>query len=142
MQNIHFETGKQRFTINGDESKYIEFNPNDSEITARFQTAIDHIAEKQKEIDSLEHKGLSLEESIKINSELDRFVRNQIDYIFDGPISDTVFGNTSCMSTYNGEPFYERFLNAVLPIIKGSAESERKKSDQRIKKYVARYEKK
>ncbi len=137
MQNIHFETGKQRFTINGDESKYIEFNPNDDGILTRLRNIQNEIEKRQNELSKIER--VDREKTTSMLSDLDKFIRNKIDYLFDSDVSNIVFGNTSCLSTLNGVPLYERFIDAVLPILEKNIKTEMKKSNTRIEKYAGKY---
>ena len=51
--------------------------------------------------------------------------------------ADVVFGNVSPMSPVGGVPLYERFLDAVSPIITAEIEKENKEVSKRISKYTS-----
>ena len=46
----------------------------------------------------------------------DKFIREQLDYAFDYPVSEAVFGGANVMTTdEEGYCYYERFLDVMLP---------------------------
>ena len=146
MNNIRIDSGKKRYTINGNPEETIEFNPSDPAILTRFNTALGKISNIEKELDLAIDAEEGSDEYLKAQAEalgkIDGFVREQIDYIFDGRIADIVFKNTSSTSTADGVPYFERLINALYPIVEKDVQEEQKKQKQRLQKYTAKYKKK
>ncbi|BCK01598.1 hypothetical protein [Anaerocolumna chitinilytica] len=148
MQNISFDDGHIDLSINGDESKIIRIYPSDIALIERFNDAINNIEEKIKSLpDDVEinQAGEAIEqlgESAQIIRETRQYVNEQIDYIFDSPVSKTVFGNQSPLSSPGGEFLVERFLNAVAPVINKTIQADVKAREARIKKYTGQVKKK
>jgi hypothetical protein len=141
MQNLNFDDGFKKFSINGDENRVISFNPADFGIIERIKTAYDQIekATNLKEDIDLKLDGTAADElgkAAEIVKGINDIIRNQIDYIFNSPVSETVFGNQSPLGLVKGIPLYERFMNAVIPVIKKEVENEMTASQKRIGKYT------
>lgn len=135
MQDLSLNTGKTQFTINGDPNRVIEFNPGDPLLLKRIEQAVKKIEAAYKKYQTAKPTDL-----IKSISDLDALIRKQIDFIFDSPVSDVVFGNASSFSTSDGIPYYERFINAALPFIEEACKTEKEKSEKRISEYTKKYE--
>ena len=141
MQNLNFSDGFKEFSLNGDESKVIRFNPADLGIIERIEKAykeIDGVTKVGADVE-LRADGTPIEELSKAASIVKKTsdtIKAQIDYIFDSSVSVVVFGNQSPLSMVGGIPFYERFLNAVIPVLKKEIQFEQKASQQRISKYT------
>ncbi len=139
MANINIETGRERITINSDPDKVIELNLSDGSIITRLEKAkaeIDEFFGKIKDIADKEDK-----ESAELISDTEKKIREKIDYIFDYPVSDVIFGNASCISTKNGVTFFERAINALMPLYEKAIKTEQKKSLERTEKYTKKYKK-
>ncbi len=132
---INFDDGLRSYDLNGDSSRIIMFNPTDFAIATRFDIAIKEI-EKYKAKNILADGDIINETSVAV-SDLDTFIKKQIDFILGNPVSDVVFGNVSPMSPVGGVPLYERFLDAVSPIITAEIEKENKEVSKRISKYTS-----
>lgn len=133
MENIIFEDGYKEFMINNDPDRTIRFNPSDVGIAERFREAykaIDRLVQEKREGDTVE-----------LIREMDEGIKEQIDFIFNQPVSEKVFGGQSPMAPVAGKMLFERFLEAVLPVITESIGKEKKASSERIGKYVREAEK-
>ncbi len=141
MQNIDFEDGLKSFTCNNDPSKVIRFNPGDFSIIERIDASykvIEAVTEKAKNF-KLKPDGSpvsDLAEAAEAVREISTAIKEQIDAIFDSQVSEVVFGNQSPMSMVKGVPFYERFLMAVMPVIRDEVRKEKAASKKRIEKYT------
>ena len=139
--NINIYDGFKEFTINNDSNKVIRFNPSDIGIIERINKAHNEI--KDIKIDTnvaLNNDGTPVSEiqsAADAVNKLSTTIKRQIDFIFDSPVSDVVFGNQSPISMVGGIPFYERFLNAVIPVIENEVKAEKKASEERISKYTS-----
>lgn len=137
QSNINIDTGLVSLTINGDKNKVISFNPSDFSIITRINQAYKDIEKFQSEIKNIEtdtskDDTAAITEASSQIEKLNNLVREKIDYIFNSPVSDVVFGNTSPLALVKGIPLYERFLTAVMPVIKNAIEEEKKSAEKRI----------
>jgi hypothetical protein len=141
MRNLNFDDGYKEFSINGDETRVIRFNPADFGILERIKEAYEEI---EKATDIKEDIELNADGSVmdklsaasSVVSGIDSTIKAQIDHIFNSNVSEVVFGNQSAMGMVKGVPLYERFLNAVTPVIQQEVEKEMRASQKRIKKYT------
>lgn len=136
MKNINFEDGYKEFTINNDPERTIRFNPSDIAIVERFHEASRALEKLIAESGEKEKNVEMKEDTVEAIGKLDKAIREQIDYIFNQPVSETVFGKQSPMAPVGGKMLFERFLEAVLPVITTHIQDEKKASAERIGKYV------
>lgn len=142
MQNLNFDDGYKEFSINNDPNRVIRFNPADFGIIERIDIAYEEI-EKAAKIDvdmELKPDGTprdDLGKAAEIVKEISDTIKNQIDYIFNSPVSDTVFGNQSPLGLVKGVPLYERFLEVAIPVIQKEVRKEAEASQKRVNKYVS-----
>lgn len=154
MQNISFQDNNlEEFTINGDPGRVIRFDPSDVGIMDRLGIFKQQLQEKFAQLEAanadLEIRAdMDAEETERLfdrvtalTREVNEFIRQQINYIFDSEVADVVFGNQSPLSTVKGVTLAERFLNAVTPIIEKTLKKEQQASSKRVSKYTARYHK-
>lgn len=142
MQNLIIDDGFKEFTINNDPNKVIRFNPSDFGIIERINNAYKEIEDVQNSVDDIELNNDGspvdfLNNAAETVSRVSNIIKKEIDYIFDSPVSEVVFGNQSPLSMVKGAPFYERFLNAVVPIIEKEVKAEQTASQKRISKYTS-----
>jgi len=141
MQNLSMNDGFKEFSINNDPNRVIRFNPSDFGIIDRINSAYAEI-EKSTNIDTdvtLKNDGAAkddLEKAAMIVQQVSNTIKGQIDYIFNSPVSDIVFGKQSPLSLVGGMPLYEQFLNVVIPVIKKDVQKEQESSRKRVNKYV------
>lgn len=143
VSNINVDTGKRRFTINGDPDKVIEFNVTDGNLITRISEAEQKISKAVKGMNiELKPDGTPAEDTPEIAEKvkkIDGLLRGALDYAFDGKICDTVFGNTNLLSVKGGVTFAERFIDAVTPIIEREVKEENARAMRRIEKHTAKY---
>lgn len=141
MLNINIDDGFKEFTINNDASKVIRFNPSDFGIIERINTAYKEIEKVQSTAEEFELNTdgtpvEQIESAANAVAKVSNTIKEQIDYIFDSPVSAVVFGNQSPLSMVKGKPYYESFLDAVKPEIEKCVKAERLASQKRIEKYT------
>lgn len=135
MKNLElgFDKGYEEIVIDKDKNKTIKIFLNDLNIIERISNAQKVIEEKMsKEIDYEDKTNDNVNKIL----ELDKVIKEQVDYIFDTNVSEIVFGNKSPMSTINGEFLIVIFLEKIIPIIKENIEKEQIKSQKNIEKYT------
>lgn len=142
MQNIVLDDGYKEFSINNDLNRVIRFNPADYGLLERFNKARNIMQEEvNKILDDVNLKSNGeasdeLEEAANIISNVNKVINEQIDYIFDSEVSHIVFGNQSPISTVKGKFLFERFLDAVSPLMEKEIKAEQAASQKRIGKYT------
>lgn len=137
--DVIFEEGYKEFTINGDPTRVIKFNPSDISIIERAQKVRKEISEEVKSLDNLKIE--DEEELANAVNKVNEIVKEKINYMFGSDVSGIAFGLQSPIASANGVTLAERFISAVLPIIQKEIEEEDKKSKVRISKYTERYHK-
>lgn len=111
--NISFATNEKEYIINGDENRVIRVNVADVNIFKRYEEASEKI-EALKNVPRTP-EGLA---------ELDRQVREQLNYTFGIDICTAAFGDVNLLSPVEGgKMLFEAFLEAFLPQYKKDAES-------------------
>lgn len=143
MKNINMDDGLKEFSINNDPDRIIRFNPGDVGIIGRINIALKEIDKNTEGIgadiqtDSEGNPVSELKHASDVVEGLRKCICEQIDYIFNSPVSEVVFGSQSPLSSVDGVPLYERFLNAVIPVIKEEIAKEREASVARVNKYIS-----
>lgn len=111
--NISFATSEKEYIINGDENRVIRVNVADVNTMKRYEEASEKI-EALKNVPRTP-EGLA---------ELDRQVREQLNYTFGTDICTAAFGDVNLLSPVEGgKMLFEAFLEAFLPQYKKDAES-------------------
>lgn len=142
MQSIRFDDGYKEFMINDDPDKVIRFDPTDFAIISRFNETRKNIKSEMDLLDkdvNIDNNGEpvdELESAAEAVSRVSNFIKEQVDYIFDSPVSDMVFGNKSPLAMVKGVPLFERFIVAAQSVIEKEIKAEMKASEKRISKYT------
>ena len=119
----------------------IRINVTDFDFFNRTKEAEKQIMSIMNRFKGLHGKNLETEEIFASISELDKEIKEQLNYMFDYDVSSVVFGNTNCLSIGDGQPFVTRFLQSIIPAIKRDIEKENRQSKQKMSKYTKRYHK-
>ena len=139
--NISFDEGYKEYTINDDPDRVIRVDTADYGILTRAKEAEKNIREYLKKYDEIEinadgSAALDDDAAIDAVADLAAYVNKQIDFIFNAEVSKIAFGNASPLATRKGVPLYERFVNAILPIIQKDLEAENKAAQKRVDAYT------
>jgi len=111
--NISFATNEKEYIINGDENRVIRVNVADVNTMKRYEEA----TEKIEDLKNVPRTPEGL-------AELDRQVREQLNYTFGTDICTAAFGDVNLLSPVEGgKMLFEAFLEAFLPQYKKDAES-------------------
>lgn len=122
----------------GQEIGIIYISPDDYNILERAKAAEINIQNCIKEAE--EQTGqLEDEKTIELIAGIDKRIKEELDTLFDYPVSEQVFGNVHCLSTKNGKYFVENFLDGIMPVINRTVESEAAASKERMDKYLKDY---
>ena len=140
---------KVRYTINGREDKYIELNPGDMGIIARFDEMIpvlNGIVEKYEKL-KLETKENDSEEdftkALHVYSEgfreIESSMRDAVNKLFDYDVCSVCAGGGSMLDPYNGEYRFIVILQTLLGMYGDTISAELKKMSTRLHKHTDKY---
>lgn len=140
MASINIDTGRKEIAIirDGENVGSIFFSPADPAIVAR-------LTDMQKDLASIDFSNfdaaIQAEDSEAFSEELkqlDRRIRDQLDYAFGSPVSDTVFGSGYAFALSGGMSSAEQFVTGALKYIRAEAEKEQQAAQARQDKYLKR----
>ncbi len=132
MQNLNFDNGLKTYMINDDENCFIQFNPTDFGFLERLEKTVDEISK------IYENYKINKDKSpISTMAECDKMIREKINYVFNGDITTAAFGKTNCLSLSNGNPIFQNFFSALIPIVKNDIIAESRKAQKNIDKYTS-----
>lgn len=156
--NLGFSINKKRFSVGGDTSKIIEFDPSDIGVANRLSKSMSKFKELENKWQQLNESATKLSESntddldtaiddTKDFSEkfdkLESEIKNIIDYVFDSDVADKLLGNSSAFSPVNGYFKYEHIIQAMLNCYEQSIKDEAPKFNARkVNTYTHKYIKK
>ena len=140
MKNINIDDGREAITINGDPNRTIYVQASDFNIKVRARQAQKNIADLLEEINKVSPE--NEEAFTDVLEEIDKKVRDQINFIFNADVSEPIFGACSpLMSLKNGKSYVEAFLDAITPELEKIAKKAAEASEKRISKHTRKYAK-
>ena len=135
---LNFDLGLERFYINNDKNRYLEFNPTDASLYQKFNSLHSFFEEI-----STQHEAKSFESEEDIMAFIDaqdKALKEKLDNIFGSGSCERVFGSLNLFSpTKTGATIFENFIEALTPMIEKSAILSHQESSKRIKKYTEKY---
>lgn len=137
-KTINIQTNRKEIAIqrDGEAVGSIYFSPSDFSIIKRLREAEKKLSDFKVSIE-----GKDLDEMLDEADRADTELRNAIDYAFDYPCSDVVFGAGYSFTTKKGVTALEQFLEAAIEYISDEVEKEAAASQKRQDKYLAKYAK-
>ncbi len=134
MKSINFNTGIKKYAVNGDENNAVAINISDLNLYKR-------IMESETVFDPILARLDKEENTPELMFEVDKAIKDKLDYIFDTDISSQVFGDTNCLSPLEDGnllflAFFEAFVPMVLEDMQKSKESFRGNKNERFDKYL------
>ena len=139
MADINFDTGLVEHNING--KCKVVFNPTDLSFAERIFNAFDALDAKQDAYTSKikEEDARTVFDTARV---MDAEMRELIDEAFEAPVSDAVFGKMNVYAVAGGLPGWCNLFLAVIDEMDSAFAREKKQTNPRIQKYVARYNRK
>ncbi len=140
MQNIDLSAiAKKRFTINDDENKVLELNTSDMNIVSRYEEGYKKLTETIEKISNSKGK-LTTAETIGYLEQMDKDMRETMDYIFDSNVSEMCcpFGNM--FDPINGKFRFEYIIESLSVLYDNELREETDKITKRIKSHTQKYE--
>lgn len=146
IKNINFDDGYKSFTLNGDKQRVIRFNPADPNFIKRAMEAEKRIIQSKFLLDDLNLNPDGTPEemadnTVKAINEFEEIMKDQINYIFNANVYDTVFAGQSplCIVGKNRLYLFEAFMDSVIPVIAAEIEEYNKESMSKVSKYTKGY---
>lgn len=118
-----------------DEDAIIRIDLRDTNLLARMDEGRKKIKEFAKELENIDND--SDDTIVTKIMELDKKVKDTIDYIFNSNVSEVAFGVTSSISIIDGEPRFVTLMNALMPEVEKEISLEQQEADKTIESFVA-----
>lgn len=129
---------RTRFRINGDNNAIIELNTSDIGAVFRLEEAYPKLHDQLKKIAELNPDDDGFNAAMK---EADKAMRDQIDYIFDYPVSEVCAKNGTMYDPFEGSFRFEHIISTLTKLYETNLNAEYKKMNARIQKHTSKYTK-
>ena len=127
---------RTRFRINGDPDAVIELNLSDMRFLERLEKGMKQLQEDVAEIAKIPDDDEDLSGKLK---QVDNKMREQVDYIFDYPVSAVCAKYGTMYDPKDGKFRYETILEGLVKLYAENIRDEYKKLQSRVKKHTAKY---
>ena len=125
--------------------KILELDTSDLKMLPRFEKMYPILIEegsKVAEFDKyIKEENMDVEGLANAIDEVDKAMRDAIDYIFDSNVCEVCIDHGSLFDFVNGEARFEHLINALLPLYEQNLAEETKKIQNRVKKHTDKYAK-
>ena len=133
---------KTTITVVSDgQEKELSLNLSDMNLVARLQEKRDTIAQIEKSAKEIKTVGNNIEDTYELGKtlqDLDKELRQLIDYIFDAPVSETCMSFGSTFDIVNGKWRYEQVMDALMSLYSANVHTETEKL-LKIQKHTSKY---
>ena len=136
---------KKSFRINGDNSKIIELNPSDVNVIIRAKevyTKLNSLAQRAGAL-LVDKEEATTEKGLKkvadALEQLDKEMRDMIDYMFDSPVSAVLAKDMNMYSPVNGEFWFEHCIEVLSNLYENNFNSEFRKMKTKIDKHTSKF---
>jgi hypothetical protein len=141
MAKLRIDTGAKTYEIEDENGKLlgvIVIYPNDYNFGKRAEEAEKRIMELIAEAENVVNdENRNESDNASYIYDLDTKIKEQLDYMFNSKVSDTVFKGLNCLNLNNNKYFIEQFLEMIVPVITKELEASVKASNNRINKYAS-----
>ena len=139
---------KQRFRINRDNSKILELNVSDMGIIARLDEMYPKLIALQEKVatladmeDDADGDTEILSTAAKKLTEIDKEMRDNLDYIFQSNVSEVCGSEGSMYDPIDGVFRYEHIISTLSKLYENNFDVEFRKMKDNMKKHTAKYTK-
>lgn len=153
--DLGFSINKKRFSVGGDTSKIIEFDPSDIGVANRLSKSMNKFKDLENQWTKLNESAIKLSDNpdnldIKDTENfsekfdvLENSIKEIINYVFDSDVADKLLGNSSAFSPVDGFFKYEHIITAMLNCYEQNIKDEAPKFNSRkVNTYTHKYIKK
>lgn len=136
---------RKNFRIDGDDNRMLSLDVSDMNVLTRLEEAYPRMqkfaVEASDKVSS--SKDVSDEESLNEFTELlkdiDKKMRDEIDYIFDSNVSEVCVPSGTMYDPYNGQFRFEHIISVLTDLYANNLTAEFKKMQTNVKKHTAKY---
>lgn len=140
MGKISFETGVREYDLN--DTVKVCFNPTDLIFARKVFDTVESLDNLQQQcadrVATLDSQKDALQ-IYEISDQLEKDIREQLNNLFELDVCTPLFGSMCVYAVGDGLPVWLNFLFAIIDELQGSFDAEKKKMNQRIQKYTAKY---
>lgn len=141
---------KQKFRFNGDNNKILELNTSDLSIVTRLNSAYERLTKLMEEVgetlSTLPEEEDTTDESLNnigdMLKKLDTKMREEVDFIFDAPVSAVLCADGSMYDPIDGMFRYEHIIDKLTELYENNINREFGKMRQRVNSRTSKYTKK
>ena len=143
---------KKRFRINGDPNKILELNTSDLNISTRLSASYEKLTKHMEEVgkilaevpDGDDGELPAEKESLLLDKlhEIDKKMREEMDFIFDAPVSEVCSDGGSMYDPFEGMFRFEHIIDALSKLYENNLNSEFNKVRKRVNAKTSKYTKK
>lgn len=143
---------KKRFRIDGDNNRILELNVSDLNVLSRLRDTYPKLVKLSNEAatnlpdvdestegDLIESEAFN--KTIDTLKDIDKKMREYMDYIFDANVSEVCVQNGSMYDPFNGKLRFEHILDILTNLYETNLNAEFEKLSSRVKKHTAKYTK-
>jgi hypothetical protein len=137
-------SNKVKYTINGDESKFIELNPKDFGISARFGESVPRLNALADQFESLSPSEEEKDDDYLVRfaesfRRIDEEIRQIINFLFDYDVCSVCASDGSMLDLQDGEYRYSVIINTLFQLYEDNISTEMKKMEAAMKKHTDKY---
>lgn len=141
---------KQKFRIDGDDNRILELNTSDLSVVTRLsetypklealQEKVSQIGEQANAVSSEDENAMSQLNSLGDGlSEIDKEMRDFIDYIFDSNVCEVCSPQGSMYDPIGGGLRYEHIINTLVDLYSTTISAEMRKTKSAMNSHTAKY---
>ena len=139
---------KKKFRIAGDFSRMIELNVSDLNIFSRYKTtapkldALLHDAQEKIKETVSEDEGVDLDKIADALDDIDKQMRELVDYLFDSPVSQACAPSGNMFDPVDGDYRFNRIINKLADLYTTGLAAQIKEFDDKTSKHTKKYKRK
>lgn len=137
MKELHFETGLASYRLN--DACEIQFNPTDSAFMEALYRTFEELDGKQETWEKQVKCTADKRKLFDIMRDINREMRDTVDTLFQAPVCDACFGTMNVFAMADGLPVWVNLFLAIMDEIDTAFTREQKMTNEKIKKYTAKY---
>ena len=139
MKSLSFTDGLEEYRLN--DRITVRFNPTDMGFLERLSSAFEKLDAIQEEVRASRETITDEREVFPLARELDARMRGILNELFDAEICTPLFGSMNLFASSGGLPVWANLMLAITEEINSAMEQELSQREERIAKYVAKYQK-
>lgn len=143
---------KSKIRVDHDQTRVIELNLSDMNITQRMATAYKNLKKLAEDVQNLSDTlDLNVDENDEEATEaamnklsttladLDKQMREEVDYLFDSKVSDVCVPTGTMYDLHDGEFTFEHIIRSLAELYTNNFKEEFEQMKQRVDKHTSKY---